>query len=678
MSVRILAIAITVWLGAVNVYASGLNNTPLFSPNGDSQIALHLNNGSIAYSVKYKGNLIIDKSQLGLIIDGQEVGSQGITLKNVTHNTQEEVITNVIGKVSEITSRFNEQTLHMTSSTKRPLKFTVILRAYDSGVAIRYHLPAQPNLKSLTVQNELTQFSFPKNYSCHGLNLGKFTNSHEGEYDPFVASNIREHHLYHAPVVCKTGVKNTTFALAEANVKGYPGAWFTGKGDGTLGLQTKLTPLTYPSLEEVNNKVAAYIKLEQQGFFTPWRVIMLGDWPGALTESTLIYELGEPSTVKNTQWIKPGKVAWDWWNNNQVAIKKPGMNTATYLAYIDFAATVGLEYILIDAGWHEGAAWTAKKGANLIKPIKDMDMGKILQYAKSKNVGVWVWVQWKQLDWQMEAALSAYSAWGIKGIKVDFMDRYDQPMVGYYHKLLASTGRHQLMVDLHGAYSPNGLARTYPHYLTQEGVLGAEYNKWSHRITATHNVTLPFTRMILGPIDYTPGGFKHVSAVHFKPWSDHPNTYVKTTRGQALAMYVVYDSPLQMLADSPINYSKTDGVWPQPKNEWQAGLEFIQRVPVTWDETRVIAGEIGQFIVMARRKGRDWYVGAMTNEEKRKVKIKLDFLQPGKYQAQIWEDGKTMASLKTHSKKVSKHKSLTLKMAASGGAVVHLTAPHAL
>jgi len=309
MNVKILAVVLTVCFAVANTYASSLKNTPLFSPNGDSQITLHLNNGAISYSVKYKGNLVIDKSQLGLVIDGQEVGKQDVTLQSVSRNTQEEEIKNVIGKVSEITSRFNEQTLYMTLSAKRPLKFTVVFRAYDSGVAIRYHLPAQPGLTSIAVQNELTQFSFPKDYSCHGLNLGKFTNSHEGEYDPFVASSIREHHLYHAPVVCKTGVKNTTFALAEANVKGYPGAWFTGKGDGTLGLQTKLTPLTYPSLDEVNKKVAAYISVGQQGFYTPWRVILLGNSPGALTESTLIYELGEPSALKDTQWVKPGKVA---------------------------------------------------------------------------------------------------------------------------------------------------------------------------------------------------------------------------------------------------------------------------------------------------------------------------------------------------------------------------------
>ena len=225
-----------------------------------------------------------------------------------------------------------------------------------------------------------------------------------------------------------------------------------------------------------------------------------------------------------------------------------------------------------------------------------MDLPAILDYAKDKGVGVWLWVQWKQLDWQMEEALSAYQQWGIKGIKVDFMDRSDQEMVDYFHKLLTATARHKLMVNLHGAYPPNGLVRTYPHYLTQEAVMGAEYNKWSERITATHNVTLPFTRMILGPIDYTPGGFRHAAPSEFPALVRNTLPYVQTTRGQALAMYVVYDSPVQMLADSPITYTRADG-------SWEEGLEFIRDVPVTWDETRILQGDIGQYIVSARRKG---------------------------------------------------------------------------
>jgi alpha-glucosidase len=308
----------------------------------------------------------------------------------------------------------------------------------------------------------------------------------------------------------------------------------------------------------------------------------------------------------------------------------------------------------------------------VLKPIPEMDMPKILNYAKSKNVGVWLWLQWQQLDWQMEEALSTYEKWGIKGIKVDFMDRSDQQMVDYYHKLLTMTGKYHIMVDLHGAYAPNGLIRTYPHFMTQEGVMGAEYNKWSSRITATHNVTLPFTRMILGPIDYTPGGFRHTTPQEFPALRRNTLPYVQTTRGQALAMFVVYDSPLQMLADSPITYSKTDGVWPQPQSEWQDGLEFIKDVPVTWDETRILQGDIGEFIVSARRSGDTWYLGAMTNESARELDIPLSFLGKGSYQASIWQDGNSVEKVTKSTAKVNAKQSIKLKLAASGGAAVVL------
>jgi len=259
----------------------------------------------------------------------------------------------------------------------------------------------------------------------------------------------------------------------------------------------------------------------------------------------------------------------------------------------------------------------------------------------------------------MEAALKQYETWGIKGIKVDFMDRNDQQMVDYYHRLMSKAAEHKLMVNMHGAYPPTGLNRTYPHYLTQEGVLGAEYNKWSRRVTATHNVTLPYTRMLLGPMDYTPGGFRNVAPEEFKIVNSPP--LVQTTRGQALAMYVVYDSPLQMVSDSPDAYTDAQG------------FDFIKLVPTVWDETRFIDGDIAQYVVLARRHGDDWYIGAMTNEQGRTVKVPLEFLGAQPYRAQIWQDGSAPATLAENERSVSRKDILELKLAPSGGAVVRLT-----
>lgn len=648
----------------------------LSSPNGRVSVALENSDKGLSYSVQVDNKLILDDSSLGLIIDDVPFGGNKMNFLGEARSEVRESFELFAGRAKNIKDFYNSGLFQFAGASEQPYKLNLAIRVYDEGVAIRYILPNQAGLKTFTIQNELTRFAFAKDYTCYGLNLGKFANSHEGEFDPIKSSFIREHNLYDNPLVCKTGIGQGVFALAESDVRDYPGSWFIGRGDGGWGVDIKLTP-RFDSRPDGLEKAAVRATMSAAGVQSPWRVIMLGDTPGSLTESSLIAALGAPSEVKDTRWIKPGKVAWDWWNDNQVVLEntnvKPGMNTETYKAYIDFAATLGLEYILIDAGWHEGAAWTNSPGADLVKPIPAMDMSEIFRYAKSKNVGVWLWVQWQQLDWQMEEALSTYNKWGVKGIKVDFMDRSDQEMVAYYHKLLQMTAKYKIMVNLHGAYPPNGLVRTYPHFLTQEGVMGAEYNKWSARVTATHNVTLPFTRMILGPIDYTPGGFRHTTPEEFPALRRNTLPYVKTTRGHGLAMFVVYDSPLQMLADSPITYSKTDGKWPQPESEWADGLEFIKDVPVTWDETKIIQGDIGQYIVSARRKGSDWYIGLMTNEMGRKVTVPLDFLGSGLYTAAIWEDGKNPSSVvkKQINARSNKH-SLKLSLAPSGGAVVHL------
>ena len=648
----------------------------LSSPNGRVSVALENSDKGLSYSVKVDNKSIIQDSALGLIIDDVPLGGNKMNFLGEAQSEVRDYFELFAGRAKNIKDFYNSGVFQFSAANEMNRKLNVAVRVYDEGVAIRYILPDQPGLKKFTIQNELTRFAFAADYTCYGLNLGKFANSHEGEFDPIKASHIREHNLYDNPLVCKTGIGQGVFALAESDVRDYPGSWFMGRGDGGWGVDIKLTP-RFDSRPDGLEKAAVRATMSAAGVQSPWRVIMLGDTPGSLTESSLIAALGAPSEVKDTRWIKPGKVAWDWWNDNQVVLEntsvKPGMNTETYKAYIDFAATLGLEYILIDSGWHVGAAWTNSPGADLIKPIPAMDMPEIFRYAKQKNVGVWLWVQWQQLDWQMEEALSTYNKWGVKGIKVDFMDRSDQEMVAYYHKLLQMTAKYKIMVNLHGAYPPNGLVRTYPHFLTQEGVMGAEYNKWSARVTATHNVTLPFTRMILGPIDYTPGGFRHTTPEEFPKLRRNTLPYVKTTRGHGLAMFVVYDSPLQMLADSPITYSKTDGKWPQPANEWADGLEFIKDVPVTWDETKIIQGEIGEYIVSARRKGSDWYIGLMTNEMNRKVTVPLDFLGSGLYTAVVWQDGNSpSAVVKKQINDRSKKHSLKLSLAPSGGAVVHL------
>lgn len=617
------------WLSACLLMSATLHAETynLKSPNSRLQVALNNGEQGLSYSLSFDGKPVISESALGLIVNNKPLGNAEMQFLSKEESAVNTSFT-LLGRTKNVPDHYNTYTLKFAAKDER--KLNLVVRAYDDGLAIRYQLPNQAGLEKFTIQNEMTRFLFVGNYDCFGFNQGKMVYGHEGEFDPIKSSAIRSHNLYDNPLVCKTGVGQTTFALAESNLRDYPGAYFTGANDGANGVEIRLT-YSADNLPDGSNYASARVNMPAGGFNTSWRVIMVGDTPGKLTESSLVVNLGEPTQIADTSWIKPGKTAWDWWNDNQVVFSKgataskPGKNTDTYKAYIDFAATLGLEYILIDEGWYTGSSEMAKPGSDLLKPVPAMDMPAIISYAKRKNVGVWVWLQWKQLDWQMADALAAFEKWGIKGIKVDFMDRSDQEIVGYYHKLLSLTAKHHIMVDLHGAFAPNGLVRTYPHFLTQEGLLGAEYNKWSLRATATHNVTIPFTRMILGPIDYTPGGFRHASPEEFPKLRRNTLPYVQTTRGQAVAMYVVYDSPLQMLADSPITYSKTEGAWPKPQSDWEAGLEFIKDVPTTWDETRILQGDIGQFIVSARRKGKDWYIGAMTNEAGRTLSIPLNF-----------------------------------------------------
>jgi alpha-glucosidase len=313
--------------------------------------------------------------------------------------------------------------------------------------------------------------------------------------------------------------------------------------------------------------------------------------------------------------------------------------------------------MLIDAGWYVAADGKLEAG-DVTRSIPGVDLPTLVEYANGRGIGLFVWVHWKALDARMDAALPLYQQLGLRGIKVDFMDRDDQDMVAFYHRLLASAARHRLMVDLHGAYPPTGLSRTWPNLLTQEGVMGAEYNKWSARVTATHNVTLPFTRMLLGPMDYTPGGFRNVAPQDFV--ARHRLPLVQTTRGQALAMYVVYDSPFQAVADSPDAY------------QGEAGAAFLRAVPATWDETRFIAGEIGSFVVTARRRASVWFVGAMTNETGRSVTIPLAFLGSGRFAATIYADGGSPTAVVIAERDVARAEAIVLWMAPSGGGAIAL------
>ena len=626
---------------------------PVTVRSPDTRITVHIaqdSAGQLVYSIERKGETVIAASALRVRLAEGDVSS--VDVRASWPRSVDQVHKLVATKASEARDRFNEIRIDVMPRSRAMRAMQWTFRAYDDGVAFRYTVPSDAGLATLSVKSEDTEFAFGADYDCTGLNIGRVDSSHEGEFDPIQASRIREHNTYDLPLVCRTA--NNAFAIGEADLRDYGGLYLTGKGDGRPGVQARV------SRRLDDRSLIARAAVGANGTGSPWRVIMLGDELGNLIESNLIGNLNPPPAF-DASWIKPGKTAWDWWSGPYLPPpSKGGTDMPTIKKYVDFASSAGFEYMMIDEGWclNSGSGGRAPDNADVTKAKADIDMPALVAYAAKKKVRLWLWVQWSLLDRQMDAALAQYEKWGIAGIKVDFMVRNDQQMIDYYHKLMAKAVEHKLLVDMHGAYPPAGLNRTYPNYLTQEGIMGAEYNKWSRRVTATHNVSLAYTRMLLGPMDYTPGGFRNRTPAEFEVVNSPPQ--VQTTRGHGLGMFVVYESPFQMVADSPDVYENA------------AGFDFVKMVPTSWDETRFLAGDIDDYVVVARRKGKDWYIGAMGNEKPHEISLPLKFLGAGKFKAKVWEDGATAATLRESARDVAASDTLELKLAPSGGAAVRI------
>jgi alpha-glucosidase len=637
-------------------FAQAASAQTLASPDGRVVVSLGANaDKQPTYALAYQGRAVIAPSALGLELERYAKISSGMAISRTARRSGVDRYRLVAGKTSRVDERYNEMTVTFAEAAGDGRRFDVVFRAYDSGLAFRYRIPQQAGLAKLRLVNEVTQFAFPQDFGCHGLNLGGFGTSHEGEYDPVQASAIRYHHLYELPLVCRAGTDGPAIAIAEAEVTNWPTMYLTGSETGAFGVWAKLTR------RPDDPDIALRTDIGTGGIRSPWRVLMVGPSEGALIGSNLLTNLNAPPQG-DFSWVKPGLTAWDWWSGPVLAsVPKPGTNDATIKAFIDFAAARKLPYMMIDDGWYvnSGAGQFLNPGADPTQPIPAVNMPMLVDYARARKVDLIVWIHWALLDRDMDRILDQVERWGIKGIKVDFMNRDDQDMVGFYHRLAAATARRRLLLDLHGATHPWGLTRTYPNFVTQEGVLGAEYNKWTRRITARHNVTLAYTRMLLGPMDYTPGGFQNRTPAAFRISPTGPQT--QTTRGQALAMYVVYESPLQSVADSPDHYAG------------QSGLEFLSEVPASWDETRFLQGMLGEYVVLARRRDDRWYVGAMTNEAGRQVTIPLSFLKSGSYAVRTWQDGTAADQVQAAESRHKAGESLTLTLAPSGGAVAVLS-----
>jgi alpha-glucosidase len=444
-------------------------------------------------------------------------------------------------------------------------------------------------------------------------------------------------------------------AVAESDVEEYPGLWLRGTGGTALAATFPPYPLKEKQENELDVRVteaADYIAVTKGTRTYPWRVLGIVDKDTDLLTNSIVWLLEKPSQVADTSWIKPGKVAWDWWaaNNLYGVDFKAGINTATYKYYIDFATKYAIPYIILDAGWY--------KAGNILEVVPEINMEELAAYAKQKNVGLILWVAWKTLDNQLEPALDQYAKWGVRGIKVDFMQRSDQPLINYYHKVCREAAKRKILVDFHGDQKPATMTRTWPNLINTEGVRGMEWDKWSAETDPKHSTMLPFTRLFLGPMDYTPGAMLNAQKASFAAIHDLPMSLC--TRCQQLAMYVIYDAPLQMLSDSPSNYLR------EPEM-----MDFLGPVPSVWDDTKVLSGKISEYVVVARRNGNDWYVGAMTDWTPRELEIDFSFLPDSNFHMESFEDGvnadRMASDYKMTKAQVSKSTRLKVKLAPGGG-----------
>ncbi|KAA3438676.1 glycoside hydrolase family 97 protein [Rufibacter hautae] len=644
---KILVLQLCLWLTSTITFAKDYLIT---SPDKNIQVKVSVTD-VIKWSVARKGEAVLLPSPLSMtLVSGEKLGVNPVVQKDVRRSVKETITAVVPVKNRSIPDVYNELKLQCKGG------YVVHFRAYNEGAAYRFetNFPG----KEIEVQQETADFQMGGNYQVYWPQETdpEFQSHYEATFKDTTLASIRNQQYGYLPLLFTSG-KGTKVLLTETDLYDYPNLFLFGSGSSQLTsafpkviLESKLKGNSDRN-EQITRK-AGYIARTSGKRTFPWRTLIVTDDKGLL-ETELVYKLASPNVLQQIAWIKPGKVAWDWYNFNNVygVDFRAGVNTNTYKYYIDFAAQYGLEYIILDEGW--SAATT-----NLMAPNKDLDLEALMQYANSKNVGVILWALWNTLDKDIDGILDQFVKWGVKGVKVDFMARGDQYMVNYYERVAKAAAQRHLLVDLHGAYKPVGLNRKYPNVLSYEGVKGLENNKWSDIITPTHNVTLPFTRMVSGPMDFTPGAMVNSTKAGFKDVFNQPMS--QGTRAHQVAMYVIYESPLQMLADSPTNYLKDPEC-----------TRFISQIPTTWDKTVALAGESGKYVAMARQHGKNWYIGGMTNWDARDLSLPLTFLDGKTYRMEILRDGinadRHPQDYKIESRNVKAGDIVPVKMSGGGG-----------
>ena len=637
----------------------------LSSPDGKLKAEISAD-PNLEYTVSFDGKTLIDNSPLSMTLsDGTVVGHKP-SMKASKVTSVDRRVPSPFYRSTDMEERYNQITIGLSRD------WSVEFRAYNDAVAYRFVSKAK---KPFEVVSEEVAYNFPGDYRTVAPYVRnsnpksfqqQFENSFSNLYTDTKLSELESRRLIYLPMIVQNP-EGVNVLITEAGFYDYPGLFLNHQEGNSL--RGVCSPYPKTLKQGGHNELQLQVK-ESEDYIAkvngpkafPWRAAIVSPDDKGLVATNTNYLLADPSRLADYSWVKPGKVAWDWWcdfNLDGVDFET-GVNTATYKAFIDFAAKKGIEYVILDEGW------AVNLKADLFQVVPEIDLQEIIDYGKEKGVGIILWAGYYAFDRDLEKVCKHYSEMGVKGFKVDFMNRDDQIMTDFFVRAAEMCAKYNLMLDYHGCFKPGGLTRTYPNVLTHEGVYGLEQMKWAKTDVdmVTHDVTLPFTRQVAGPMDYTQGAMRNVIKANYYPCYTEPMS--QGTRCRQLAMYMIFESPLTMLCDSPSNYEREEEC-----------ADFIAAVPTYWDETRVLDAKIGDYVVTARRKGDTWYIGGMTDWTPRDMEVDLSFLAPGKtYTADIFYDGANAHRIgrdyRRTTKSLTSADKLKLHLAPGGGFAVTL------
>ena len=618
----------------------------LSSPNGEIKVTLNITD-KIYYSIAYDGDVLLKDNSLQLALKDEVLG-QNPRLRRRKYVSVDEQLTPVMPlKFSTVTNQYNQLTLTFKN-------YSVEFRAYDDGVAYRFVTSRKGEVEVL---GEEFAVNFPDDYLLHLQQPGGFKTSYEEPYTHVFSNEWKpSDKMSVLPVLIDTR-KQYKILISESDLTDYPCMFLKGTGDNGIVSTFPKAPLAFGEDGDRSLKItqeADYIAKTSGARNYPWRYFVLTKDDRQLLENTMTYKLAGKNQLQDVSWIKPGQVSWEWWNDaspygpdvNFVS----GYNLETYKYYIDFASKFGIPYIIMDEGW-------AKSTRDPYTPNPKVDLHELIRYGKEKNVGIVLWLTWLTVENNFDL-FKTFNEWGIKGVKIDFMDRSDQWMVNYYERVAKEAAKHHLFVDFHGSFKPAGLEYKYPNILSYEGVRGMEQMGGCY---PDNSIYLPFMRNAVGPMDYTPGAMISMQPNVYRV--ERPNSASIGTRAYQLALFVIFESGLQMLADNPTLYYRNEDC-----------TRFITSVPVTWDETVALEAKAGEYAIIAKRKGDKWFIGGMTNngQTEREFAVKLDFLKKDRaYQMTSFEDGinagRQAMDYRCKSSQVKNGDVLTVKMVRNGG-----------